>query len=380
MPSWERATTLMHGFRLDDEGTWRRSGGWSAECGYAGGPAHRDRRGGGPGAALRQPCADHRRGHGAPGEVPRCDGTGDRAPPGAAKASRPTYMNVSNVSPPRPATAWTPSKRKLRAFAHTGMLHEHRSHPSAVRFDDRHGGRWSGSRRFRSARMWGRGRATRRRRRTGRAISWSIWRSRGRTRSAAAIAEAVEDVGGQINAYTAREQTAYYVKLLKEDLALGADIIGDILTHSVFDPEELERERGVILQEIGQANDTPDDIIFDHFQEICYPDQPMGRPTLGREAGIKAHGAGGADRVYAAALRRRERWWWRRPGRWIMPAWSILARRHFADLPRELAGPAPRPGSSTGGEFREEPGPGPGAYRAGFPVRGVWRSRTSTRR
>ncbi len=90
-------------------------------------------------------------------------------------------------------------------------------------------------------------------------------------RSAAAIAEEVENVGGLINAYTAREQTAYYIKLLKEDLALGADIIGDILTHSSFAPEELERERGVILQEIGQANDTPDDIIFDRFQEVAYP-------------------------------------------------------------------------------------------------------------
>ncbi len=85
-------------------------------------------------------------------------------------------------------------------------------------------------------------------------------------RTAAEIAEAVENVGGHINAYTAREQTAYYVKLLKEDLALGADIVGDILTHSTFAPDEVERERGVILQEIGQANDTPDDIIFDHFR------------------------------------------------------------------------------------------------------------------
>src|ERR1700733_10597666 len=103
------------------------------------------------------------------------------------------------------------------------------------------------------------------------------------TRSAVDIAEAIENVGGHINAYTSREQTAYYVKLLKEDLALGVDIIGDILTHSAFAPEELERERGVILQEIGQANDTPDDIIFDHFQSAAYPGQPMGRPVLGTE-------------------------------------------------------------------------------------------------
>jgi predicted Zn-dependent peptidase len=101
------------------------------------------------------------------------------------------------------------------------------------------------------------------------------------SRSAAAIAEEIEAVGGHINAYTAREQTAYYVKLLKEDTALGVDIIGDILTHSSFEPEELERERSVILQEIGQANDTPDDIIFDHFQATAYPNHALGRPVLG---------------------------------------------------------------------------------------------------
>src|SRR5579864_8332990 len=107
-------------------------------------------------------------------------------------------------------------------------------------------------------------------------------------RSAAEIAEEMDAVGGHLNAYTAREQTAYYAKVLKEDTALAADIIGDILTHSTFDPEELERERGVILQEIGQAHDTPDDIIFDHFQEAAYPNQPMGRPTLGTETLIRA--------------------------------------------------------------------------------------------
>src|SRR6185437_2379747 len=106
-------------------------------------------------------------------------------------------------------------------------------------------------------------------------------------RSAAAIAEEIEAVGGHINAYTAREQTAFYVKLLKEDTALGCDIIGDILCHSAFEPGEFERERGVILQEIGQANDTPDDIIFDHFQETAFPGQPMGRPVLGTEPRIR---------------------------------------------------------------------------------------------
>ncbi len=101
-------------------------------------------------------------------------------------------------------------------------------------------------------------------------------------RSARDIAEEIEAVGGHLNAYTSRESTAYYAKVLKEDVPLALDILADILQHSTFDPEELERERTVILQEIGQANDTPDDIIFDHFQECAYPEQAMGRPVLGR--------------------------------------------------------------------------------------------------
>jgi predicted Zn-dependent peptidase len=101
-------------------------------------------------------------------------------------------------------------------------------------------------------------------------------------RSAREIAEEIEAVGGHLNAYTSRESTAYYAKVLKEDVSLALDILADILQHSTFDPDELERERTVILQEIGQANDTPDDIIFDHFQECAYPGQAMGRPVLGR--------------------------------------------------------------------------------------------------
>src|SRR5579864_7275255 len=106
-------------------------------------------------------------------------------------------------------------------------------------------------------------------------------------RSALAIAEEIEAVGGHLNAYTARESTAYYAKVLKEDVGLALDILADILQHSTFEPGELERERTVILQEIGQANDTPDDIIFDYFQERAFPDQAMGRPVLGSPEIIK---------------------------------------------------------------------------------------------
>ncbi|MBL4917693.1 M16 family metallopeptidase [Szabonella alba] len=101
------------------------------------------------------------------------------------------------------------------------------------------------------------------------------------TRSPLQIAEQIEDVGGYINAYTSREMTAYYARVLAEDVPLALDVIGDIVLNPVFDPKEIEVERHVILQEIGQALDTPDDIIFDWLQEACYPDQAFGRTILG---------------------------------------------------------------------------------------------------
>ncbi|MCW8843540.1 MAG: insulinase family protein [Rhodobacteraceae bacterium] len=109
-------------------------------------------------------------------------------------------------------------------------------------------------------------------------------------RSALDIAEAIEDVGGYINAYTSREVTAYYARVLKNDVALALDVIGDIVLNPVFDQSEIEVERGVILQEIGQALDTPDDVIFDWLQERAYPDQPIGRTILGAEERVRAFG------------------------------------------------------------------------------------------
>ncbi|MEO0359240.1 MAG: pitrilysin family protein, partial [Pseudomonadota bacterium] len=102
------------------------------------------------------------------------------------------------------------------------------------------------------------------------------------------IAEAIEDVGGYINAYTSREMTAYYARVLEDDVPLAQDVIGDIVLNPVFDPDEIEIERGVILQEIGQALDTPDDIVFDWLQEVSYPDQPLGRSILGPAERVSA--------------------------------------------------------------------------------------------
>lgn len=100
-------------------------------------------------------------------------------------------------------------------------------------------------------------------------------------RSPLQIAEALENVGGYLNAYTTRETTAYYARVLKDDVSLALDVIGDIVLNPIFDPHELEVERGVILSEIGQALDTPDDVVFDWLQEATFPKQALGRTILG---------------------------------------------------------------------------------------------------
>ncbi len=109
-----------------------------------------------------------------------------------------------------------------------------------------------------------------------------------KTRSARAIAEEIESRGGFLNAYTSRDQTCFHARVLKDDAALAADIIADLVRNPLFADDELVREKDVVLQEIGQAADTPDDIIFDHLQAQAFPDQPLGRPVLGSPATVKA--------------------------------------------------------------------------------------------
>ena len=169
-------------------------------------------------------------------------------------------------------------------------------------------------------------------------------------RSALQIAEAIEDVGGYINAYTSRETTAYYARVLKNDVPLALDVVADILRNPVFDAREIETERGVILQEIGQAADTPDDIIFDWLQEKAYPDHPLGRTILGAEARVQGFGRsdldGFVDQYY-------------RPGQMVLSAAGAvdhdelvrMAEDMFDDMvPSEAIEPATA--SFRGGETR----------------------------
>jgi len=170
-------------------------------------------------------------------------------------------------------------------------------------------------------------------------------------RSALQIAEEIEDVGGYINAYTSREVTAYYARVLRDDVALALDLISDIVLNPVFDPREIEVERGVILQEIGQAADTPDDIIFDWLQEEAYPGQPLGRTILGPAERVRAFTRADFDRFVAQHYG---------PGQLILSAAGAvdhdeivrLAEQAFGHLPPSSP-MTPEPGQFAGGERRE---------------------------
>ena len=100
-------------------------------------------------------------------------------------------------------------------------------------------------------------------------------------RSARQIAEEIEAVGGDLNAATSAENTAYYARVLKADVPLALDVLSDILADPTFDPTELKREQHVIVQEIGASEDTPDDIVFDYLQAKAFPKQPLGRVDSG---------------------------------------------------------------------------------------------------
>jgi predicted Zn-dependent peptidase len=107
-------------------------------------------------------------------------------------------------------------------------------------------------------------------------------------RSARQIAEEIEAVGGDLNAATGVEMTAYYARVLKADVPLALDVLSDILTAPVFDPDEIAREKNVIIQEIGAVEDTPDDLVFDFLQSTAFADQPVGRSILGTRATVRS--------------------------------------------------------------------------------------------
>jgi len=172
------------------------------------------------------------------------------------------------------------------------------------------------------------------------------------SRSAQDIAVEIESVGGHLNAYTSREHTAYFVRVMKEDLGLSVDILGDILQRSTFAEEEMARERTVVIQEIGQSEDTPDDIIFDRLQEASFPGQALGRSILGPVDGVANMGREVlfdfmgqhycASRLMLCAA-----------GAVDHDALVALAEQHFGEMPSGAHNPF-EVAEFKGGEHREE--------------------------
>jgi len=166
-------------------------------------------------------------------------------------------------------------------------------------------------------------------------------------RSARAIAEEIEAVGGDINAATSVEHTTYNARVLAQDVPLAIDVLSDILAEPAFDPEELAREHNVIVQEIGAALDTPDDLVFDLFQERAFPGQPIGRSILGTPQSVRSFGP---DRLRAYLDRN-----YRTPKLIVAAAGAVDHDSIVAEVDRRLGGfgredkPTPVAGHYLGG-------------------------------
>ncbi|XHE14785.1 pitrilysin family protein [Agrobacterium deltaense] len=172
-------------------------------------------------------------------------------------------------------------------------------------------------------------------------------------RTAKQIAEEIENVGGEVNAATSTETTSYYARVLKDHVPLAVDILADILTESLFDEDELEREKNVILQEIGAATDTPDDVIFDNFSGVAYRDQTIGRPILGTPETVQSFTTG-QIRHYLARNYTTDRIFIVAAGAVDHDSFVKQVEERFASLPQlPAATPVLEKAIYTGGEIRE---------------------------
>ena len=166
-------------------------------------------------------------------------------------------------------------------------------------------------------------------------------------RSARQIAEELEAVGGELNAATGAESTAYYARVLKADVPLALDVLSDILSEPNFDPEELRREQNVIVQEIGATEDAPDDLVFERLHETAFPRQPLGRTILGTPETVRSFDP---TRLRAYLARN-----YRAPNMLVAAAGAVEHERIVAEAEKRFASfvgpaaPAPEPARFGGG-------------------------------
>jgi predicted Zn-dependent peptidase len=171
-------------------------------------------------------------------------------------------------------------------------------------------------------------------------------------RTARQIAEEIEAVGGDLNAATSVESTSYYSRVLRADVPLAVDVLSDILSNPAFDPEELQREQSVIVQEIGAAEDAPDDIVFDKLQETAFPGQSVGRSILGTRESVRSF-----DRKRLAAYLTRN---YRAPDMVVSAAGAVEHRALVEQVEKQFAGfagptaPVPESAHFVGGTYIEK--------------------------
>jgi len=168
------------------------------------------------------------------------------------------------------------------------------------------------------------------------------------SRSAREISEAIEDVGGDLNAATDRDSTSFTASVMAEHVPLGVELVADLVLRPHFRPDDLEREKLVVLQELGEARDTPNDVIFEDLQAAAFTEQPLGRSILGGEESIET--------IAIADLHAWRESQYRGGSLTLVAAGKVdhnslvaLAERHLADLPSGTLAP-PEEASFTGGD------------------------------
>src|SRR3984957_17131327 len=170
-------------------------------------------------------------------------------------------------------------------------------------------------------------------------------------RTARQIAEEIEAVGGDLNAATGVESTAYYARMLKADVPLALDVLSDILSDPFLDPAELQREENVLVQECAASEDPPGDLVFERLQDAAFPAQPIGRSILGKRETVRAF-----DRKRLAVYLKRN---YRAPDMLVVAAGAVDHRAVVGEVEERFAsfvgpaGPPPEAARFIGGSHIE---------------------------
>src|ERR671935_318433 len=161
------------------------------------------------------------------------------------------------------------------------------------------------------------------------------------TRSAEDIAQAIDSIGGQLDAFTAKEYASYYIKVLDEHLPLAIDILSDIVMNPAFASDDIEREKKVVVEEIKMVEDTPDDLVHELFTQGFWEDHPLGRPILGTRESVESFTAASLRRYFRNAYTARNL---------IVSAVGNLEHERVRDLVAEKFGSLTEPGEQVSDE------------------------------